>query len=310
MSFYAIECSSPSPVPGYNSGPIGYTGTEQAKESTCQGYLCVDGRCRSCTSAEQCYDAVGLRGCYSNGHSPGQRCGDEPPAGSEFYQPVDPSYKEGDTVAAVAQEDGMPNGLQLQIPAGTPVPAGSHLGVIWWNQRVGEPDPFMRIAYDAAIDASTRDLTLAFAAMTQPAEQNLLCWRDCRDPSICACDPEEVFALASIVVAVDRDGDGALSLDELRIEQVGGTPVVIGWAPVAAQGVDNLILQEIHQGFATYAKGAPTELYQALTTTTDATAALAFCDAGNASCSFAVPLIFCHTGPGTCDNSGLDRFGL
>src|SRR4051812_5318211 len=48
---YGQECASPGP--NLNSGPIGYSGTENGRFGLCGGFLCIDGRCRSCTSAQQ-----------------------------------------------------------------------------------------------------------------------------------------------------------------------------------------------------------------------------------------------------------------
>jgi hypothetical protein len=299
----AQECADYGPY--FNSGPINYSGREHAKYAACHGFLCIDGKCRSCASAEQCYDAVGNPSCYQEPGWPGKRCGLK--QGEEVYQPPPLTPQEGHTVDPVDQEAQMPTSLLLQGAVSMPATAGAHLAVVWWHQRAGEQDEFMRIAYDTPIDSSFTELAIPFSSLALPAEENLNCWRDCRNRSICSCTIAERFALASVLVATDRDGDGHLSLDEIRSEQMGGIPAVIGWAPEGLPGFDSN-LQFIHQGFATYVTDGTRF---AVVTSDAAEAQLVFCPPDDASCSFPVEHVYCNA-PNCAHGRdwGLNRFGL
>jgi hypothetical protein len=230
-----------------------------------------------------------------------------PPGGAEIYRPTLSGFKEGDALDSVEQEAQMPSSLRLAAMASVPAVAGAHLIVVWWHQRVGEPDEFMQIAYDAAMDSSFSESTISFSELAQPWEENLICWRACRDRSLCPCQATPRFALGSVLVAIDQDGDGALSLDELRAEQIGGATTLIGWSSVQADGIDSPV-DVVHQGFAAYYH-VPGSLFEARTSTTAPAAALSFCTPGDQSCTFPVEHVFCNLSK-CSDNFGLDRFGL
>jgi hypothetical protein len=304
---FANECRNPGPA--LNSGPIGYSGRENGKFGHCAGFLCIDDRCRSCTSAKECYEALGYPSCYGSGEWPGKRCGSNPPADAEVYEPVPVAPQEGNSVEAVEPEAGMPTHLVLQVSNPVPDVARAHLAVVWWHQRSGEPDEYLRIAYDVPIDASFTELSIPFSGVALPAEENLICWRDCRDRSLCPCSAPEQFALGSVLVAIDQDGDGALSFDEIRREQIGGTSALIGWSPATVEAYD-ATLTSIHQGFAVYtSQGAA--LLDAVTSNDAPAAALAFCPPGDQECAFAVEHVYCLAPAcSTGTRWGLNRFGL
>lgn len=307
---FANECSNPGP--GLNSGPIGFSGRENGKFGHCAGFLCIDDRCRSCTSARQCYEALGYPSCYGGSEWSGKRCGMNPPPDAEVYQPYQPASlapAEGHLVEAVEPEAEMPTRLGLTTSNGVPDVDGARLAVVWWHQRTGEPDEYARIAYDVPINASFAELSIPFTSVALPTKENLICWRDCRDRSLCPCIATEQFALGSVLIAIDQDGDNALSLDEIRSEQIGGTPALVGWSPAAVQPHD-ATLTFIHQGFATYTSqdGA---LFDAVMSNDAPIPTLAFCPLADEQCAFAVEHVYCLAP--TCSTGthwGLNRFGL
>ena len=301
---YGLECRSPGP--SYNSGPIGFSGTENGKYTTCSGYLCINERCHSCTSAAQCYDAVGAPSCYADDGRPGQACGQQAPSDAEIYEPPAIAPKQGHPVAAVEQEPGLPSTLPLTTIGASSSVSGAHLIVLWWHQRIGEPDEFMGIAYDLAIDSSAAEFTIPFSALSLPTEETLLCFRSCRDRSVCSCDSSfERFAIGSIMVVVDENGDGNVSLDEVRAEQIGGSATVVAWSPTTTTSPDTLLFKSLYKGFAAYTLAST----HTLRPTMSGASAISFCEPNNASCSFPVPEIICNSS-GCARDGGLDRFGL
>jgi len=54
-------------------------GTVDAKLGTCGAYLCIDGRCRSCSSDAQCLGDSGAPLCQAIPDRPGRRCGGPAP---------------------------------------------------------------------------------------------------------------------------------------------------------------------------------------------------------------------------------------
>ena len=73
------------PVPQYLYGqqctpaPIGPDGLRDGTLHFCGAYLCIDGRCRSCVSDEECKTEMGAPDCTDFAPRPGFRCGDAPP---------------------------------------------------------------------------------------------------------------------------------------------------------------------------------------------------------------------------------------
>jgi hypothetical protein len=306
---YARECSSPGP--SYNSGPIGYAGTENGKYATCSNFLCIDERCRSCRSAEECYEAVGAPSCYPMSGSTLKRCGWTPPPDAEIYRPAAIPASSGALVESVEQEPELPTSLRLRPSADVVVPASAHLAVVWWHQRAGEPDEFMRIAYDAALGTNSAEVSIPFASLALPFQENLICFRACRDRSVCPCEGTERFAMGSVLVAIDWDGDGTLSLDEIRSEQIGAASAVIAWAPVTTPTFD-AVLDVMHRGFAAYTP-VPSAPFVPVTSANAPAEALYLCSPGDLRCSFPVGHIFCTDV--RCDfdlglDSGLDRLAL
>jgi hypothetical protein len=274
----------------------------------CSGFLCLDGRCRSCVSARECYESVGHLGCYPSSRPPGLRCGDSPPEGYELYTPTGPFVeKQGRTVAAV---DGTCSVDRLRFVidgASRENAPDARLAVVWWHQRAGEFDEFARIAYDEPLNLTTSLVEIPFIDVDLPAEENLVCWRHCRDPAACDCEGPPSFALGSVILALDRNEDGALSLDEIRREQIGLVDAFIGWSPVRTEAASirwSEIQGPLELGFCVY------PVQTQLAAVTDATTAfgLSSCPANDTSCSLPVWRIFCHT---DCDKDwGLNRLGL
>ena len=313
IAAYSRECSSPGP--SYNSGPIGYAGTENGKYATCSNFLCVDGRCRSCTSAEECYEAIGAPSCYAMSGSTLKRCGWTPPPDAEIYRPAAVRASSGVLVEPVEQEPELPTSLRLRPSTEVVVPAGAHLGVVWWHQRAGEPDEFMRIAYDAPLEPKSAEVVIPFASLALPFQENLICFRACRDRSVCPCDGTERFAIGSVLVAIDGNGDGTLSLDEIRGEQVGAASAVIAWAPAMGRTFD-AVLDVMHQGLAAYTP-VPSAPFVPVTSGDAPAEALYLCSPGDLNCSFPVAHIFCNDarcnpdlGPNWGIDSGLNRLAL
>lgn len=63
---YGAYCSpAPRTAEGYRDGKL----------NTCGAYICIDHRCRSCLSDEQCLQEYGASKCQSHALRPGHRCG-------------------------------------------------------------------------------------------------------------------------------------------------------------------------------------------------------------------------------------------
>jgi hypothetical protein len=73
-------CQAPSGIYGRpcQAAPRGPDGLRDSMLSVCGAYLCVDGRCRSCSSDAECRSEVGSPKCYKLEGEPGMRCGDPP----------------------------------------------------------------------------------------------------------------------------------------------------------------------------------------------------------------------------------------
>ena len=316
-------CATPTPIErttgadvwfGRQCSPsqIGPSGIKSDSAFSCGGYLCLEGRCRSCESGLQCYEAIGVLGCYASRRTPGRLCGEIPDRSGDaidIYKPVEASIATGRALEPVPQESGIPSGMSFAVE---PVPrAGARLAVLWWHQRSGEFDEFMRVAYDVALAEDATEVVIPFAALTMPTSENLICFRACRDRSQCDCQGLPQAALGSVLVAEDLDQDGALSFDELRREQIGGGRGLIGWAPVRQNStpIDFGIFEgPILAGFAGYSSDSG--LLSAVSET-DAGAAplsLAICPPGDSTCTFPVFHLLCNR---DCNRDwGLNRFGL
>jgi hypothetical protein len=73
-------CQAPSGIYGRpcQAAPRGPDGLRDSMLSVCSAYLCVDGRCRSCSSDAECRSELGSPKCYKLEGEPGMRCGDPP----------------------------------------------------------------------------------------------------------------------------------------------------------------------------------------------------------------------------------------
>jgi hypothetical protein len=183
------------------------------------------------------------------------------------------------------------------------------LAVLWWHQRNGEFDEFRQIAYDSSLTDATDEVEIPFADIALPYSENLICFRSCTDRALCACDGLPQIALASVVVAMDSDASGELSLEELKAEQVGGAEVLLGWAPVAQSGVprgwDGIIDSAI-AGFAVYRREEGSPL--APVTVSDAAYPVSFCPLGDRECALPLIHLLCHR---DCERDwGLNRLGI
>jgi hypothetical protein len=70
-------CQTPEGVYGRQckAAPRIAEGPRDGKLNTCGAYLCLDSRCRSCTSDSQCQSELGSPRCYKAEEDPGYRCG-------------------------------------------------------------------------------------------------------------------------------------------------------------------------------------------------------------------------------------------
>src|SRR5262249_35905880 len=70
-------CQKPSGVYGRpcTPGPGTKSGLRAPMPHVCGAYLCLDGRCRSCNSDEECRSELGSPRCYKLQGEPGRRCG-------------------------------------------------------------------------------------------------------------------------------------------------------------------------------------------------------------------------------------------
>lgn len=295
---YGRQCS-----PGL-IGPLGTTFTFYYDCSP--GYLCLDGRCRSCSSAAQCYDVMGLLGCSSSDARKGKQCRDAVPAGEETFSPMPPPMKVGHPVDPVPQASGIAGSARLLRADAIVVPPTARLAVVWWHQRAGEFDEFLQIAYDAPYDGRNEtDVSLPNIAL--PNKEDLICFRACRDRSICDCARSPQIALGSILIATDADQDGRLAADEVRTEQLGAANVFIGWAPSDQTDLPKgfTSFERMSQGFAVYAWNDANRLSPVAD---DVTEPLTLCPPATPSCLLPVDRLFCLR---DCERDwGLNRFGL
>ena len=70
-------CADPSGVYGRpcQPAPVTNEGIRDGKLNICGAYVCLDQRCRSCTSDTQCQSEYGAPYCRDHETRPGKRCG-------------------------------------------------------------------------------------------------------------------------------------------------------------------------------------------------------------------------------------------
>lgn len=302
--WYGRACQSSELIVGpYGTGDWGGAGT------CSPGYICSEGHCRSCSSAAECYDVMGLFSCVETASRPGKQCVDAAVPGSETYVPPDKLPRVGRPSDPVAREPGMPESVRLSL---TTVPEpGSRLAVVWWHQRAGEPDELMHLAYDVELLPSASTVEIPFASLVLPNQEDIICYRGCRDRTLCACEGLPKVALGSVVVAIDMNGDGRLSLEEARREQVGAAPVIVAWSPehqaeLPRGSFSGVFGAGIPRGFAAF--GADADGLLVAVTDVTVAAELSLCPTGSGGCQLPVTHLFCHH---DCDRDwGLDRFGM
>jgi hypothetical protein len=291
-------------------------------------HLCLDDLCRSCSSDAQCYELTGHPSCGADDGAPGRSCREVPNPNEALFHPPGAVVRAGTPLAPVAQTAGVPNSLRLALQGPFDGAMNARLAVVWWHQRAGEFDEFLQVGYDRPLMPGATEMEIAFSDVALPYEENLSCWRKCRDRPKCPC-PAYGFALGSVLVALDRDQDGALSFEELRAEQIGAAAVEVGWA-ADAQGREGRFDSDfvgpylIPAGFSAYAyPNATSDLAPVVldlsvvrshqvTPAPDAIAdhvfSLALCRSGDAACTLPVTHVFCNR---NCERDwGLNRFGF
>ncbi len=300
-SGHGVACTPP---------PIGADGTAVGRYDYCGDYACIEERCRSCASGAQCYLTMGLKTCAPMESGLGFKCqASSAPGGDTFELPAF-EQRMGEpltprTSSSCASERFRPS---LSPDASWTSP---RLAVVWWHQRIGEPDPYLHIAYDAPL-AEAIESGVPLNAIGAPQEQNLICYRACTDRSECPCIDSPAFGVGSIMVVLDTNSDGVLSAEEVRSEQVAGTSdVVMGWSSEVVEAtlpVWEAYADRLESGACVYSTDVVDSPYLRPMTNDEVSVALATCPAGDTTCSFDVPSGFCVYG---CDTSGsLNRFGL
>lgn len=267
----------------------------------------MEGRCRSCSSAAQCYELAGQLACVPTERRRGKQCHTD--GVQAEYSPMPTAQLEGHPLGAVAQDPGAPESIGLLRADTMATPPGARLAIVWWHQRSGEFDEFLDIGYDVSFEGQN-DMNISFADIALPTSENLICFRACRDRSICPCTSPPEIALGTILVAIDTDRNGKLSVDELRAEQIGSADIVIGWAPSQQtsmpKGFDGIFESTIRQGFAAYERdelGLLTPVTQ-----TASKHQLTLCPSATPACVLPARGLLCHI---DCERDwGLNRFGL
>lgn len=290
-------------------------------------HLCIDGVCRSCTADAQCFELEGLTSCAARSDAAGRHCTEPETPNEAVLHPPGARVRAGTPVLPAPRTEGVPGSVRLAPGGSLGSAVNARLAVVWWHQRAGEFDEFLQVAYDVPLDPGATQVEIDFSDIALPYQENLVCWRDCRDRTQCPCEGYD-FALGSVLVALDRDGDGALSSDEVQAEQVGATDVEIGWA-ASAQGrgsddSDYLGAYLIPSGFSAYAHPSPDLALAPVVDDFDVVRSvqvgpppdpiadrvfpLVLCPSGDAACSLPVTHLFCNR---DCDrNWGLNRFGF
>ena len=164
----------------------------------------------------------------------------------------------------------------------------------------------MQIAYDAPLEPANGLISVPLSDVAEPFAENVICSRACRDPSECPCEAPPQVALASLVVALDKDEDGHLSLEEVREEQVGTASAWVGYA------VENNLPPEWTGSFERLELGMcayiPGELGQLTAMEDEQVISLELCTPGDKECLLGVRDLFCHL---DCERDrGLNRLGL
>ncbi len=70
-------CQQPAEVYGSacTPAPLGPDGVRDGAYHTCGAYLCLEDRCRSCSSDQECQAELGSPRCLQRESRPGRRCG-------------------------------------------------------------------------------------------------------------------------------------------------------------------------------------------------------------------------------------------
>src|SRR5690606_18673893 len=130
-----------------------------------------------------------------------------------------------------------------------------------------------------------------------PFQENLVCERRCRDRSTCECRNDIAVALGSIVVVQDADGSGKLSPEEIRAEQVAGaTNMVVGWSATSLESLPvtwDATFERVVSGFCLYEYLKPGGSAALSPIGEGGAPTWAACRAGESSCTFEVPELFC-----------------
>jgi hypothetical protein len=167
----------------------------------------------------------------------------------------------------------------------------------------------MNIAYDQSVSLRAQEiLEIPLNEISLPFTENLICVRECRERGDCPCRGEPQIALASVVLAVDANDDGALSLDEVRAEQVGTTSAMVGYSLFASElpPLDWLgSFERTEAGMCAYVTVSAQKLSAM---DQDAPEPFHVCADGRSDCSTSATRMFCSI---DCNRDwGLNRLGL
>src|SRR5688572_23455346 len=190
---YELYGHACGPMPPFGPSGLAGWGGKPPVISECD-HLCLDGFCRSCSSDAQCYELTGYPSCAVRPGDPGRSCSEGPNPTEDLFHPPGAIVRAGTPLAPVAQTMGVPSSVRLALEGPLEGAVNARLAVVWWHQRAGEFDEFLQVAYDTPLAFGATELEIAFSDVALPYEENLVCWRECRDRAQCPCRGFE-FAL-------------------------------------------------------------------------------------------------------------------
>ena len=143
----------------------------------------------------------------------------------------EPCFADGEGAATTSTDrDACPDEsicFDLKPPEGGAVRAG-HVAVMWSQLNEVDPDPEPQIAFDIAIDSSTRRIEIPVAKIQAMSDDKLLlCERACTDEARCPCRGDVAVGTATVVAADDENKDGRLDVREATTRTYGRGATVI-----------------------------------------------------------------------------------